>query len=294
MESNKFLTLTVCALAAITAAPIARGDGPCNKGYRDSTAAERATMTAVLQAAKNALPPVPAGWAILGDDQIAIPMNICRDFEGAPWSYQFDREYQRVDDQAARDKIIADAGAASNAAYELKQPRLDAIMAKMQKLTERQVALIQKNDFAGAEAMDGEKAKLEAEYQKVLDEGDSDEQFAAAAAKASRDKSFSVSVNVNINQTMPDISAKSFPPPAGARAAFQWNTTREQITEGHALILLGQWQHSTDGAWRRVRHAEMAPTAAQVISISILADPDRLTAILGSLDVSNLATRVPN
>jgi hypothetical protein len=286
--------MVVCGVAILVAAPPARSDAPCAKGYRDSTPAERATMTAVLQAAKKALPPAPTGWVIVGDDQISVTTNLCRDYEDAPWSYDFNREYQRVDDQAARDKIIADAGAASNAAYELKKPRLDAIMAKMQKLTERQVALLQKNDFAGAEAMNGEKAKLEAEYKKVLDEGDSDEQFAAAAARASHDMTMNIDVAVNSNQVMPDASATSLALPPGARAAFQWNTTREQITEGHALILLGQWQRNADGSWRRVRHPEMAPTAAQVISISINADPERLAATIASIDIKGLATKVPN
>lgn len=59
MQSNRFLTAMVVATAALAAAPVARSDAPCNKGYRDSTPAERATMTAALQAAKSALPPTP-------------------------------------------------------------------------------------------------------------------------------------------------------------------------------------------------------------------------------------------
>ncbi len=52
MQSRNYLALMVCATAMAAVAPAARSDAPCNKGYRDSTAAERATMTAVLQAAK--------------------------------------------------------------------------------------------------------------------------------------------------------------------------------------------------------------------------------------------------
>lgn len=294
MQSNRFLATMICAVATMTAAPIAHSDGPCNKGYRDSTPAERTTMTAVLQAAKKALPPAPTGWVILGDDEISVTTNLCRDYEDAPWSYQFNREYQRVDDQAARDKIIADAGAASNAAYELKKPRLDAAMARIEKITARQVALIQKGDMAGAQAISGEMDKAQEDYKKILDEGNSDELMAAAAAKASHDMTMNIDVAVNSNQITPDASATSVALPPGARAAFQWNTTREQITDGHALILLGQWQRSADGSWRRVRHPEMAPTAAQVISISINADPERLAATIASIDIKGLATKVPN
>jgi hypothetical protein len=103
-----------------------------------------------------------------------------------------------------------------------------------------------------------------------------------------------IAVGVNANSVTPDSSAKSLPLPAGARAAFRWSTTGENVNEGHALILLGQWQPTAEGSWKRVRHPEMTPTAAQVISINITADPDRLAATIASIDVKSLATRVPN
>jgi len=294
MQASEYLVVITCALGMVTAAPMARGDAPCDKGYRDTTPAERATMTAVLEAAKKALPPAPTGWVMQGDDQISVTTSLCRDYEGAPWNYHFNREYQRVDDQEARNKILGDAATASAAAQALKQPRLDAIMARMQKLTERQVALFQKGDYVGAGALDAEVAKAQGEYQKILDEGDSQAQMDAAVAKASRDQTMYIDVVVNSNQETPDATAKSLPLPPGARAAFRWSTTRGTVVEDHALILLGQWQRSADGSWKRVRHPEMAPTAAQVISISVTADPERLNAILGSIDVKSLAAKVPN
>ena len=162
-----------CAAVLMGAASIACGDEACDKGFRDSTAAERATMTAVLQTARKALPPAPTGWVILGDDQISVTKSLCRDYEGAPWIYSFGRSYQRVDDQEARNKIIADAGAASQAALAQKQPRLDAAMAKMDKIVAKQVALIEKDDTAGAAALNDEVASAQAEYKKIMDEGDS-------------------------------------------------------------------------------------------------------------------------
>ena len=106
-------------------------------------------MTAVLQAAKKALPPAPTGWVIVGDDQISVTTGLCRDYEAAPWSYHFNRTYQRVDDQEARNKIIADAAAASQAALKQKQPRLDAAMARSNAIVKKQVALMREGRHGG-------------------------------------------------------------------------------------------------------------------------------------------------
>ena len=294
MQSHNYLALVVCVAAMAAVVPAARGDAPCNKGYRDSTAAERATMTAVLQAAKKALPAAPTGWVIIGDDEISITTNLCRDYEAAPWVYHFNRTYQRIDDQEARDKIIADAAAASQAALAKKQPRLDAAMARMNGLVQKQVALMQKGDMAGAEALNGEVAKSQADYKKIMDEGDSQAQFDAAIAKASRDKSLYINVVVNSNQETSDPAAKNLPLPPGARAAFRWPSSQEHVPEDHAMILLGQWRADPDGVWKRVLHPASAPTAAQVISISVTAMPERIAGVIGAIDVRSLAAKVPN
>jgi len=292
MTFRSFLAVVACGMGTVVVAPIARGDAPCDKGYRDSTSAERATMTAVLQTAKKALPPAPAGWVVLGDDEISVVKNLCRDYEGAPWSYHFNRNYQRTDDQEARNKIIADAGKASQEAYARKQPRLDAAMANMQKIVAKQVALIEKGDMAGAQALSDEIAQSQADYQKILDEGDSQAQFDAAAAKAGHDLTMYIDVQVNANQEVPDSSAKSIPPPAGARAAFRWNASSKDVPSDQALILVGPWQSTTGGPWTRVRHPEMPPHAAQVMSIHVTADPDRMAGIIGAIDVKSLAAVV--
>ena len=294
MQSGKFLATMTCAVALAALAPMSRGDGPCNKGYRDSTAAERATMTAVLQAAKKALPPAPAGWLIVGDDEISVTTNLCRDFEDAPWNYHFGRSYQSVDDQEARNKIIADAAAAFQAALAKKQPRLDAAMAKANAIVKKQVALIEKGDLVGAQSLNDEVAKAQADYQKIMDEGDSQAQMDADLAKASRDLTMYIDVVVNSNQVVADSSARKIPPPAGGLAAFRWSTPRDNVPEDHALILVGPWRANPDGAWKRTLHPGMAPTAAQVITISVTADPDRMAGVLGAIDVKSLAAKVPN
>jgi len=294
MQPKKFLAMMVCTAAALAAAPIARSDAPCNKGFRDSTPAERAAATAVLQAAKSALPPAPVGWVIVGDDQFSVPRNLCRDYEAAPWSYHFSRSYTRIDDQDARNKIMADAAAAAVAVQAQKQPRLDAILAKNEVLVKKQIALVEKGDMAGATALNEEMARLQEQYKKVMEEGDSDTQMAASLAEASRDQHMYISVVVNSNQVKPDNDAKVMSPPAGAHAAYRWSNTRDGVTEDHVLMLLGQWRPAADNVWKRVLHPEMAPTAAQVMSISVTADPDRIAGIISSIDVRTLATKVPN
>ena len=66
MRATRIAAVGACAAAAMVLSAGARGDAPCYKGFRDSTPAERATMTAILQAAKRALPPAPAGCVIVG------------------------------------------------------------------------------------------------------------------------------------------------------------------------------------------------------------------------------------
>jgi len=124
-------------------------------------------------------PPTPAGWQIVSDDEISVPSSICRDVESRPWNYGFTRTFRQVGDAEARQKVMEDAAAASAAAFELKQPRLDAIMARMTKFNEQMVALVQKGDYAGAEALNVKMAKLQEEYQKVADEGDDEERIAS-------------------------------------------------------------------------------------------------------------------
>ena len=288
MQSSKFLAM-VCGFAAIGATPTALGDAPCYKDYRDTTPAERAAETAALTAIRKALPPAPTGWVINGDDQFSVTTTFCRDYEGAPWTHHFGRSYQRVDDQEARNKMIEDAGAASAAAFKLKQPRLDAIMAKQEKLVQQQVALMEKGDMVRATALNEQLAKLQDEYKKIVDEGDADEQANTAFTEAMRDTTMSINVNANANTVQPSSDAKSLAVPAGARAAFQWTTNREEAIDGHALILVGQWQQATDGSWKRVRHANAPPMAAQVYTISIQADPSRIASAVQSIDIKALA-----
>ena len=285
----KMLATLAWAVAAILGASGARADAPCNAGFRDSTPAERATMTGVLQAAKNALPPAPAGWKIVSGDEIFVVSKVCRDIESRPWNYGFSRHYSQFGDYETRQKAMADAAANVAAAQKLKQPRLDAVMAKMTKLSQQQVALVQKGDMAGAEAINAEMAKLQAEYQKIADEGDSAQQISAAGKIMNRDLKMIISVRVNAVYEMPDSEVAAFPPPSGALSASRRKTTSEDLDQGHALVLFGKWARNAQGRWQPVHRPNVGPTAANAISVNVTADPNRLDSAIQSIDFKSLA-----
>jgi hypothetical protein len=291
-DSCDYLTTLSWAVTAILGASFARADAPCDAGFRASTPAERQTMTAVLQAAKKALPPAPAGWQIVSEDQISVPSNICKDFERRPWSYGFTRTYRQAGDYEARQKVIADAGDATAADLKKKQPRLDAIMARMTKLSQQQVALVQKGDMAGAQKINTELAKAQEEYQKVVDEGDSAKQVAAAGKEAYRDLEMSIAVRINAAAESQSSDAGSLALPPGAFAALRWNTTGESVDQGHALILFGKWTRTEKVRWNPVHRPNVAVTAAHVISVNVIADPNRLASTVQSIDFKSLAAAV--
>ena len=144
----------VFLLAAALGASAAYGDAECVRGFRDTTAAERQTMLGVMEAAKAALPGAPAGWIIGGYEELSPIGSICKDGENTPWAYSFSRTFNRTDDQAARDQALADAGVKARAAQAARQPRIDALMARMQTLSTELSAAAQKGDQARVDALE--------------------------------------------------------------------------------------------------------------------------------------------
>jgi len=293
MRGRSAIRTTTWALVAVLGAATTHADGVCEKGFRDTTAAERGTVTAVLEAVKQALPPAPAGWIILGDDQISVPRSICKDFELRPWGYTFARSYQRVDDQAGREQLVKTAADNWQADMKKKQPRLDAIMARMEALTQKQVAAIQKGDSAKVIAMNEELAAVQAEYQAVVDEGDTAEQNDAIFQEASRDLTMNISVAVNSLSESPGSDATSLSLPAGVKSAFRWSTTRGDVHEDLALVLLGQWKPRTQSSSVLVPRGNVAALAAHAIAVRVVADAGRLDRTLDAIDFKGLANLVP-
>ena len=142
-----------------------------------------------------------------------------------PWSYSFTRNYQHVDDQEARQRVLAEAAADLKAQNEAKQPRADALMAKTQSLGQELGAAAQKR--LCARQRDQQRAgEVGAEYQKLLEEGGTTAKLNAAAAAASHDLMMSIAVQVNPRGESPDEGAEALrlPPArtprfAGARSA---------------------------------------------------------------------------
>jgi len=291
--SSGLMVTLILAAAAVSCASIARGDGPCNAGFRDSTPAERARMTAVLEIAKKSLPPAPAGWQIGGYEEISVVGSVCRDGESRPWSYGISRTYNRVDDYEARQQVMRDAAANAAEEQKKKQPRMDALMTQMQQLSARQVALVQKGDMAGAEKINHDMEKIQAEYQKIADEGDSQARIAAAGKEMERDLHMSISVRVNETAVPLASGVANFPLPPGASVAQRWTrpADAEQSAEGHALVLFGGWNRTEQTKhWMSAPRANAVPTAAHVISVEVVGDPARIDPLLQGIDFKSLAT----
>jgi hypothetical protein len=292
MHSTRVLTASVLVMA-IFGTTTAVADAPCAGGFRDSTPAERARMTAILETAKKSLPPAPAGWQIGGYEEISVQGSVCRDGELRPWSYGISRNFTRVDDAAAQERAMQETAAHLAAEQAKKQPRIDALMAQMQKLAERQAALVQKGDMAGAEKLNHEMVKLQAQFEKIANEGDSEARIAAAGKESNRDRFLSVSVRINETSKPLVAGAANFALPTGATAAQRWTLPGDahKSEEGRALVLYGTWNRvAQTGQWKAARRANAVPTAAHVISVEIIGDPARIDPMLKAIDFKSLAT----
>ena len=177
-------------LAAALGASAAYGDAECVRGFRDTTAAERQTMLGVMEAAKAALPGAPAGWIIGGYEELSPIGSICKDGENTPWAYSFSRTFNRTDDQAARDQALADAGDKARAAQAARQPRIDALMARMQTLSAELSAAAQKGDQARVDALNREMEGISKEFDAMAAE---DQPMIEDVAKATmQDRTMSI------------------------------------------------------------------------------------------------------
>ena len=293
MRSKIVSATLICAVAALCCATIAQADGDaCEKGFRDSTPAEKARMTAILEIVKRSLPPAPAGWQIGGYEEISVAGNVCRDNETRPWGYNISRTYNRVDDREARDKKFRDAALQANAQQAAKQPRMDAVMKKMEALSARQVALIQKKDFAGAEKLSPEMEKLQNEYKKIADEGNSQALINEAGKELSRDTIMTISVRVNEMAIQKPEGATNFTPPAGASIAQRWIQPGDEASsdEGHAMVLFGTWRVGPPTRWTAPARAGAVPTAAHVIAVEVTGDPARIDPMLQAINFPGLRT----
>lgn len=289
MRSFRKVLAASVAVVAMFGVTNAHADGGCAKGWRDVTAGERATMTAVVEAAKKAIPLAPEGWVVRDEDGVTMPTTLCIDQEAAPWVYVVSREYYHAAVQEARDQALKSAAVEMAAQMEAKQPRLDAVMAKMNTLSAEMAAAAAKADYARTEELGTQVQKLSDEYKAILEEGGTTEKMNAVAAEASRDLDMRIVVRVNALYESHDVDAEALRPPAGAQSAFRWKARGGEGGDAHALVLLGPWQPRGDGGVQATPPANAPAPAAQVISVTVAADESRLASTLAAIDFSALA-----
>ena len=267
----------------------AYGDSVCVEGFRDTPGDERQTMLGVMEAAKAALPGAPTGWIIGGYEELSPVGSICKDFESTPWSYGFSRTFNRTDDQAARDQALADAGAQMRAAQEARQPRVDALMARMQTLSTELPTAAQEGDQARVDALNREMERISKEFEAMAA---SDQPMIDSVAKSTtQDRTMSIAITVNPGGISNADMTKT-QPPAGAHAAYRWNTSHEGVNEGHALLLFGAWQPRAEGGFVSKRRGTASSAAAHALAVTVNADPARLDSLLSSIDFGAIAATV--
>src|SRR5262245_9451598 len=185
------------SLAIAAFAPAALGDSPCYADYRDTTPAERAKMTSVLETIRSALPRPPAGWQLLSDDAVSVPQSFCQDFAKVPLDYGCTRYYQQVGDAEQRNKRFEEQTAGQVEIYKRNQPRMEALQAQIEALVAKQVPYFQKGDIAGAQKYNAEIQRLQAELQTLSNEGNDPAAAAALGKEMNRDLELRITVYVN-------------------------------------------------------------------------------------------------
>jgi hypothetical protein len=275
-------------LAAAIGASAAYADGVCVKGYRDTTAAERQTMLAVMEAAKAALPGAPTGWIIGGYEELSPVGTICKDGENTPWAYSFSRTFNRTDDQAARDQALADAGAKMRAAQEARQPQIDALTARMQTLGAELGTASQKGDQARVDAINREFEKTSKQLEAIYAQTNDPALLESVAKATMQDRTMSIGIRVNPG-AISNADMKKSQAPAGAHSAYRWTTSADGVSEGHALVLFGAWQPRAQGGVESQRRGTQSSAAAHAVAVRVAADPARLDSLLASIDFGAIA-----
>jgi hypothetical protein len=289
MTATNWQALACLTISLFIAVPGAMADAVCYKGYRDTTAAERAKMNSVLQTVKDAMPAPPAGWVIGGDDSFSVPQSLCQDYALVPLDYGFGRLYRQVGDADRRQKLIDDQSARLGEAYKQKQPRLEAIQAKMEKLNAQQITLLQKGDFAGAEKFSTQIAALQEEYRKVADEGNDPAAMDAASKEMNRDLELTISVRVNPMTASVPTEAKPMTAPAGAKSAWRWHVEDSSQSTDHALYHFGSWFKRPDGSFQPSVRQGAPFSAAHGLTLEITGDPERVTQTITALNFAKVA-----
>ena len=282
---------TAIILLELFAGPVANANGVCEKGNRDTTAAERSTMTNALETVKAALPQAPDGWVIGGHEEISVPGSICLDFEDTPWPSDFSRLYNRVDDAAEREQAMAEAAAAVQADMAAKQPRMDALIAKAQEVNAALVEAMQNGDQARIDALGSELTQVQAEIESLYTDSSRQSQLDAVGAAEMQDRTMQISVQLNARSSdSSDMQSSEVLP--GASFAFRGQTTDGGVTNARALVLFGDWQTREGEILESGKRRGVSSAAAHAISVTVTADPARLDTLLAAIDFEAIAALV--
>jgi hypothetical protein len=287
MRTSLFFKGIAALVVLFAIAPTAIGDAPCDKGFRDVTPAERARITSALQLAQSALPPAPEGWQLRSQEDFSIPSSLCKDRENLPWGYGFGRSYGQVGDYAAREKVMADAAAAAAADRAKNQSRLDAMQAQMMSIMQQQMALNQKKDYDGAQKLQPQLEKVQADYEMLLTAGN--QQIEAAGREYERDLEMNISVRINEGTQRPGRNVTNLALPAGALTAVRWQAEDPEDTGDYALILFGSWKKGANGAWQPGVRTGVPPSGPHAVAVHVMADRERLASVVQKIDFTKVA-----
>jgi hypothetical protein len=292
MKKNYLGPAWIGAIAIAAFAPAALGDSPCYADYRDTTPAERAKMTSVLETIKSALPAPPAGWQLLSDDAVSVPQSFCQDYAKVPLTYGYTRYYQQVGDAEQRKKKFDDQAAIQAEMYKKKQPRLEALQAQIEATVAKQVPYYQKGDVAGAQKYDAEIQRLQAELQALADEGNDPVAMAALGKEMNRDLELRITVYVNPMTARTPDEARPITRPAGSGSAYRWHVEDDNQNIDHALYYFGTWFKRPDDSFQPSVRQGVPFSAAHALSIEVTGYPDRVTETVSAIDFAKVASVV--
>jgi len=260
----------------------------CAKGFRDTTAAERTTMTNVLTAALAALPGPPAGWIVNADGEVRGLQSVCREVDTAPFPYHTARFLNRVDNLEQRDQKTKAVYDQANAAAATKQPRIDALNAKLEEIAKKLGDAAGKGDFARAEALNKEADAVNEQIKAVYAENDQTDQITAAGLENQRDTAIHVEVSANSMREFPGEGATPMAKPSGVQSAFRWSDDPKNGTQDHALLLLGTWKAVGNG-FETTPRSGAAPAAPSSLAIRVDADARRIESVIAAIKIGDLA-----
>jgi hypothetical protein len=278
---------TICAAAALVASLTsvnAYADAECDKGVRETTPAEQAAMKNVLDGIDRALPPAPQGWVIQDEGEPSIATEICRDVEQKPWAYSRSRFYRETAGDEQRQAAVTAAGQRAQANLASKQPRIDAVTAKITALVPKVEEAAQKGDLARLTALGEESDKLKAEYDRIVEEGgDPRQELDATTQNAYADTTMSISVYVNPSSDGLPSDAARIAPPRGASTAARRGSGGVPSAMATEVVAFGTWHPTPEGFAEPVRRAG-PPHAPHGISVQINAADERLDQVVSSID----------